>query len=234
LSPGKLVLFDIDGTLLTAGRAPRRAISKALLEVYGIEDDLRGIPPTTFAGKTDPEIVRAILLRNADLQEDWKEKLPSFFRVYTRTLEEELRAEKKARLYPGVKELLDTLNESGEVVLGVLTGNIRDGARLKLEHFGLWKYFSVGSYGSDSCRRNDLPGIALERVRSETGREFSGKDVVIIGDTFDDIRASREINSKSLIVATGFFPYEELLKEKPDYIFRDLSNTSEVVEAIMS
>jgi phosphoglycolate phosphatase len=234
LTLSKLVLFDIDGTLLSTGRAPRRAISRALRDVFQIEDDLDGLSRASFAGKTDPEIIRAILARNDYHADDIQPKLSLFFQRYTRSLEEELPGEAKARLYPGVRELLQELRHSGSVILSLLTGNIRDGAMIKLRFFSLDAFFEYGSFGSDSGDRSELPAIAVRRVREGTGQEFSGKDVVIIGDTLADFLVSTKYGAKSVLVATGFYPYEELSKVEPDYLFEDFSSTDEVVKAILA
>jgi phosphoglycolate phosphatase-like HAD superfamily hydrolase len=230
----KLVLFDIDGTLLTAGRAPRRAISRALEEVYNISDYLDGISRSSFAGKTDPEIIRSILTKNQYPPSDFESKLPTFFECYTEALREEMQGERKARLHPGVKELLQDLKSSGEACLGLLTGNIYDCAMIKLSHFGIDSFFITGSFGSDSSDRGKLPDIAVKRVFEETGEMYQSKDVVIVGDTFDDLTASRKYGAKTILVATGFYPYEDLAEAGPDYVFQDFSNPFEVVEAIFS
>ncbi len=231
---GKLVLFDIDGTLLSAGRAPRRAITRALRETFSIDDPLDGLPPTTFAGKTDPEILRGILKRNHCPDNNWKQKLPAFFDRYIQALREELPGEKKARLFPGVRDLLDALSSPGRAVLGLLTGNIQEGAYIKLAHFGLDRYFETGGFGSDSPDRSALPAVAVRRVKDTTGREYTGGDIVIVGDTFEDILVSKKAGARSVIVATGFFSREELAKAEPDFLFDDLSNTKAVVEAVLS
>jgi phosphoglycolate phosphatase-like HAD superfamily hydrolase len=234
LTVTKLVLFDIDGTLLSAGRAPRRAISRALKEVYGLEDTLDGLPPTSFAGKTDPEIMSTIFARHEPREDQWDGKLEAFYALYAKYLKSELPGEPRARLCPGVKELLEGLRGSATAVLGVLTGNIEEGARIKLGHFGLSSYFATGSFGSDSRNRGDLPAIAVRRAAQSTGKTFSGKDVVIVGDTFEDIAVSMSAGARSVIVATGFFTYEDLAKGTPDFLFKDFSQTREVVEAILS
>lgn len=230
----KLALFDIDGTLLSAGKAPRKAISRALKEIYDIEDDLVDLPPTAFAGKTDPEIVRAIFARYGGGWESSTDRLPAFFSLYTEFLKHELPSEPRARLMPGVRELLEELRSSGRAVLGLLTGNIEEGAFAKLDHFGLTPYFTTGSFGSDSSKRGDLAAIAVRRTWEATGKMFTGTDVVIVGDTFDDINVSRESGARSVIVATGFYSPEELMQAAPDFLFTDFSRTQEVVRAILS
>lgn len=230
----KLILFDIDGTLLTTGRAPRRAISRALKTVYQIEDSLEGLSRSTFAGKTDPNIVLAILSRNNYPLEKMNDRLSSFFTCYTEALKEELPGETRARLHPGVRELLESLQSSGKAFLGILTGNIQEGARIKLGHFGLGPFFSTGSYGSDSGDRGDLPAVAVKRVYEKTGRTFEGKNVIIVGDTYDDLKVSRLFGARSVLVATGFYQYAELAEAGPDCLFQDFSDTEKVVEALLS
>jgi len=234
LTVKRLVLFDIDGTLLTTGGAPRRAISRALREIFQIDDGLDGLSRSSFAGKTDPEIILAILARNSYPLEKMDDSLSLFFKRYTEALKEELPGETRARLHPGLKELLQSLKSSGKAFLSLLTGNIREGAQIKLDHFGLAPFFSSGSFGSDSRDRGDLPAIAVRRVFELTGQRFKDKDVVIIGDTFDDLKVSRLFGAKAILVATGFYPYDELARAGPDCLFRDFSDTPKVVEAILS
>ncbi|MFQ6104653.1 MAG: HAD family hydrolase [Candidatus Glassbacteria bacterium] len=230
----KLVLFDIDGTLLTAGYATRRAISRALKEVFQVDDALKGLSRASFAGKTDPEIILSILARNDFQGNDVQGKLVVFFTRYIEALKEELPGEPEARLHPGVRELLRELDSSKRAVLGLLTGNIHEGAMIKLRNFGLDGFFTTGSFGSDSANRGDLPKIAMRRASHKTGKKFEGRSVIIVGDTPDDCEISRQVGAKSVLVATGFYPYEELARVKPDHLFRDFTDTAEVIKAILS
>ncbi|HET6362015.1 MAG TPA: HAD family hydrolase, partial [Gemmatimonadota bacterium] len=187
-SPSRLILFDIDGTLLTAGGAPRRAFRRALIEHFGTNGDEAR---TDFSGKTDPQIVYEIM-RRAGFDDDRIEaRIADLFEHYLEDLERELAGEAEHFLYPGAAELVEILAADPRVLLGLVTGNVERGARLKLERFDLWRRFPVGAFGSDDPDRDRLPQIAMERARSLTGHVFNGADAVVIGDSPADVRCAR-------------------------------------------
>ncbi len=230
----RLVLFDIDGTILYGGRIPARSILRAIEEVFGVRHVMSSMEGYSFAGKTDPEIVIDILLRMGYDAGDIEERLGDVFERYVFYLRSLLTDGDDAYLYPGVLRLLRMLKAEERVILGLLTGNIEEGARIKLGRFGLEGYFRIGAYGSDSVDRNRLPGILLERAREMTDRSYRGEDVVIIGDSVYDIRCAGGIGAKTIAVATGSTSQEDLAAERPDHLFKDLTRTRLVFDTITS
>ena len=227
----KLVLFDIDGTILLTAGAGKRAIHRALLEVYGSTgpDDHR------FDGKTDPQIVRELMRIVGHEDEHIDSRMSELLARYVGYLHEELRSKPDGiRVMPGIRELLDALDQREDVTLGLLTGNLVDGARAKLTAAGIDPdRFAVGAYGSDHETRGELPAVALARARRELGLDLEGRDVVVIGDTPADLHCGRGIGARSIGVATGHYSVEDLASHHPAAVFRDLSSTADVVDAIV-
>lgn len=225
-----LFLFDIDGTLINSSRIGRAALGRALLDVF---NTMGALDTYEFAGKTDRRIVRDLMMAEGWSSEAIESRLPEL---------DERMAEAGRVLFttetiwacPGIPSLLDTLQLRDGVTLGLLTGNIRHTTPLKLRAAGIDpSLFIDGAYGSDSLDRNDLFEIAVDRVRRTTGLEFTGDDVIIIGDTPADIRCAREGGGKAVAVATGPFTAELLGSYQPDYLFADLANTEEVVKVLL-
>ena len=187
MSETKLVLFDIDGTLVLTGRAGVRAMMRAMAEVFGLEGAFKDV---SMAGRTDWYLL-SIALAQAGRTLNRLE-LERFRAVYVRFLEEEVleRGEGRKGLMPGVRDLLDTLADRRDVLLGLLTGNFVEAARIKLEHFDLWRYFRCGAYGDDAEDRNALVPVALERARACDGQRAFSR-IVVIGDTPHDIACAR-------------------------------------------
>jgi phosphoglycolate phosphatase len=228
----KLVLFDIDGTLLWTDGAGRRAIHHALTEVFGST----GPADYRFDGKTDPQIVRD-LMRIVGHDDDHIDALMQrVFDRYVQQLRTELRAPGYSpRVMPGVFELLDALETRGDIVLGLLTGNLVDGARAKLQSVGIDpRRFRVGAYGSDHEDRPSLPELARRRLRDELGVEIEGSNCVIIGDTPEDVTCGRTVGARAIGVATGRYSLDELRAHGAAAVFADLSNTSAVVAEIVA
>ena len=219
-SPNRLILFDIDGTLLTAGGAPRRAFRRALIEHFGTDGDEAR---TDFSGKTDPEIVYELMGRAGFGDDRIEARIGALFDHYLDELERELEGEAGHRLHPGAAEVVEALAADPRVVLGLVTGNVERGARLKLERFDLWRHFAVGAYGSDDRLRDRLPGIAIERASRLTGRRFSGRDAVVVGDTPADIRCARAAGAMAVAVATGRPTRAELAACGPDLLLDSLA-----------
>lgn len=226
----KLVLFDVDGTLVSTGGAASRAFRRALLEVY---DRTGPIDTYDFHGRTDPQIARA-LMREAGMDDRSIEA--GFDRLWTAYLREfaaELeRPDVRVQALPGVPTLVDALHETGDHLVALLTGNIEPGARLKLGAVDLWERFDFGAYGSDHERRDRLPPIAVRRARERSGIHFRGRDVVIVGDTPFDVSCGRSIGVWAVAVATGKHSVEELEAAGADVVLEDLSDTGRVVDAI--
>jgi phosphoglycolate phosphatase len=224
----RLVLFDVDGTLLSSGRAARESILAALSAVLGWEGSAEG---NDFSGKTDPQILRELVL-DAVGRARFESAISA---VLDRYVEELAKRLDPAAVVPkpGVRELLRTLAREPGVTLALLTGNIERGARMKLEPPGFNAYFPFGAFGDDSADRYCLPAIAVGRARERTGREFSGSSVVIVGDSVHDVACGRSIGARAIAVATGPTPAEKLAAEKPDALFGDFSDVGAAAEAIL-
>lgn len=226
----RLVLFDIDGTLVSTQGAGSRAVRRALEEVYG---ETGPIDRYDFHGRTDPQIVRELLRMAGLTDRDIDSGLAQVWAIYLAALEQELsRPESDARALPGVIPLLDALHETRNDLSALLTGNIEPGARLKLLAVDLWHRFDFGAYGSDHERRDQLPAVAVERARAHSGLDFRGRDIVIIGDTPFDVTCGRELGVWTVAVATGKHSPEELEQAGADVVFENLRDTDAVVEAI--
>jgi len=218
----RLVLFDIDGTLLSAGAVARDSILIALERAYDwrAEAPHRDRRRYDFSGKTDPQIVRE-LVSPAVGADRCEEGLPRALLPGT------------VALKPGIPELLRSLSEKKDVTLGLLTGNLERGARLKLEPPGLNRYFAFGAYGSDSADRYQLPALAVRRAREACGRSFAGKAVVIVGDSVHDVACGRSLGVRAVAVATGPTASEALAAEGPDELLSDFSDLEKSLVAIL-
>lgn len=226
----KLVLFDIDGTILWTDGAGRRAMEGALTEVFGSA----GPSGYRYDGKTDVQIVRE-LMRDAGLDDATiDERLPAVLEEYLTRLDRELlHHEPPVHRFEGVLELLDALEARADRVLGLLTGNLAGGAERKLRAVGIdFSRFRVGAFGSDHEDRPALPAIALERSRASIGPVLTGDRLVIIGDTPADIHCGRGVGARAIAVATGRYSVEDLSAHQPAAVFPDLRDTAAVMRAI--
>lgn len=225
----KLVLFDIDGTIMSTGGVGREAFRQAVEAVHGPLPQAEG---WRFAGKTDPQICRE-LLEEAGLEAAAiAEMAPRVIAHYLDGLEAGLPGAEGCHLKPGVREVIAALEADPDVVLGLLTGNVERGARIKIAHFGLWTPFVMGAFGSDHAERPALPAIAVERARALTGTHFRGKDIVIIGDTEHDVACGEALGVRTVAVATGPFAVDELVAFGADHAFADMADTERVLAAI--
>lgn len=226
----KLVLFDIDGTLLWTDGAGRRAVHRALEDVFG------ALPPDghEFDGKTDPQIVRELMALAGVADHRIDAGLPEALDRYVTELRAELDgADHSDKVYPGIHALLDELEVRDDVLLGLLTGNVRDGAAAKLAAVGLnERRFRVGAFGSDHAHRPELPAIARARAEQLLGHTIAGEDVVVIGDTPADMRCGNGIGARAIGVATGRYTVEQLAA-CGGTVFPDLSDTPAVLRAIL-
>ena len=226
-----VALFDIDGTILWTDGAGRRAIHTALREVFG------GIGPAGywFDGKTDRQIVRDLMRHEGHGDAHIDARMDELLERYVRYLERELAdPEHEAHVLPGVPELLDALEARGDVVLGLLTGNLAAGAAAKLRTVGIDpERFRVAAYGSDHEHRPELPAIAQRRACALLGAAVPGDAIVVIGDTPADIECGRGIGARAIGVATGRYDAPALAAHDPSAVFRDLTDTSAVVRAIV-
>ena len=227
----KVVLFDIDGTLLWTDGAGRRAVNRAIEEVFGVT------PATAheFDGKTDPLIVRELMRLAGVSDETIEANLQPTLARYVELLHEELgKTDCRDMTFVGVGPLLDALEARDDVLLGLLTGNVREGAVAKLTAVGLDHHrFQLGAYGSDHGSRPELPAIARKRAEERLGTVVRGEDVVVIGDTPADMSCGNGIGARAIGVATGRYSVEQLLTCQPAAAFADFADTAGVVKAIM-
>jgi phosphoglycolate phosphatase len=222
----RLLLFDIDGTLIHSGGAGVRALKSAFKERFGVADDLHGIE---IAGMTDSGIVVSILKKN-DIPAT-NENVGAFLDSYVHFLSREL-PRRKGKLLPGVLDLLEKLKSRPQLVLGLLTGNVSRGARLKLEHYGVWHFFEFGAFADDHQDRNRLGSFARARAKEKHGREFSPSQIDVIGDTPRDIACGKAIGARTIAVATGTWSREELAKYQPDFLIDDLSDVEGLIHTL--
>lgn len=225
----RLVLFDIDGTLLRTqnGYVP---FNEALLKTFGIAGDIRSVIPD---GNTDPLIVGEIFAKaqvNIEIAVDqWEQFAANLQRSYASAVEEEAVS---VRALPGALELLKALLANEDFGQAVVTGNFKATARVKLTAAGLSSYLDQGAYGCDSPHRADLPAIAKHRCQQATGTFVPLERCIVIGDTPKDLHAARKNAMKCILVGTGRYPVEELLYSEPDACLSDLCDTAEVVKML--
>jgi phosphoglycolate phosphatase len=221
----KLVLFDIDGTLLSCGPQVRPVFAGALMEVFGTTG---AIDAYDFTGRTDPGIVLD-LVRGAGVPDAVaREGLSRMRELYTGRLERSLdRA--GMRLLPGVVEILERLSGREDVVLALLTGNWEPGAKAKLSRFDLEGYFPFGAFGCDGIERSDLPPVALDRAERATGRRFRPEEVLIVGDSIHDVSCAHAHGIPCLAVETGRTPGETLRAAGADWVIADLRQAAAAV-----
>ena len=229
----KLILFDIDGTLLRSVGAGRAAIRRALFDQLGTAAPMDSI---RFDGKTDPQIVRELLTCANHPDAESETVVAQVCKRYAELLKGELELRAGlVRLLDGVEELLGLLQGRDDAVVGLLTGNIKIGAALKLQAAGLdLGDFQVGAFGSDAAERTKLPAIAAQRAESVIGREPTGQDVVIIGDTPADVECGRGIGARAIGVATGRYAIEALEEAGAYASFKSFAKPEPVVEAIFA
>jgi phosphoglycolate phosphatase-like HAD superfamily hydrolase len=226
----RLVLYDIDGTLLTSHSVTARAFRAALRDVFGTDGPREGF---SFAGKTDPQIAHELLTAAGVARERIEAGMPALFERYLARVRREL-TPADTTVFPGVRELLGAVEAEGErAVPGLLTGNVREGARIKLDVAGLgFSRFLLGAFGSDHADRPELPALAIRRAERLTGHRFRGSEVVIIGDTPADIACGAHLGVRTLAVATGSYSAAQLAACRPDRVFEDLADTDAVLAAI--
>jgi len=220
----RILLFDIDGTLVSGGPA-KDAFLEAMVETYGTAGDIHGLD---FAGKTDPGIARQLLSGVGMDHETIERSLDELWGRYLACLEARL-PDDPVRVLPGVADVLEALAGHDDVGIGLLTGNIVGGARLKLGSAGLWEHFDFGSYGSDHEERDELPAIAVGRAQELWGTSVTAADAIVVGDTPRDVACGRAGGTRTLAVATGYFSFEDLEATGADHVLEDLCSTTDVV-----
>lgn len=225
----RLVLFDIDGTLLTDHGASRDAFREALANVFDYAGDLGRYD---FSGRTDPQIAHMVLGDAGVPPGSVEESLPRLWKHYLDLLERNA-TPARVEVMPGIRRLVDELHRQEEVVLALLTGNIEPGARLKLGGASLNTYFPFGAFGSDSADRNELPPFAIRRASEQLDLDFHGDDVVIIGDSIYDIRCGVPYDATTIAVASGKTAADLLRAEKPHHFFETVEDLDSVMRAIL-
>jgi phosphoglycolate phosphatase len=224
----KLLLFDIDGTLVSTGGAGGRAMSRAFEDVFGFSNGLGSI---SMAGRTDAWIVAQMAAEHG-LQSD-ERQFSQFHESYVSHLAREiLQPAPQKGVLAGVRPLLDTLVSYDNAYLALLTGNFKRGAEIKLEYFDLWRYFKGGAFGDDSHDRNGLLWKALANVEAAGGPVVRPSEVVIIGDTPLDVAVAVAGGARSVGVATGNYDVDTLLESGADAALPDLGNLSAVLAAL--
>ncbi len=236
----KLVLFDIDGTLVLTGGAGIRAMNRACEELVGHRQALANVP---VAGRTDRIILTDVLRQAGQSPDDGL--LDRLRDRYVEYLREEIERPGRTQnfeslgarggvkaIMPGIRELLDALVRRDDVFLGLLTGNFHAGARIKLEHFDLWRYFRCGAFGDDSADRNDLVPFAVRRAKECGVPELSPEHILVVGDTPHDIACARAVGAVPVAVATGGFTADQLRDHGADVVFQDLSRSEEFLKLL--
>ena len=219
----KLVLFDIDGTLVLTGGAGIRAMNRAGQTVLGVPRILDGIP---IAGRTDWSIFRDALEKiGRQLDDELFDRLRD---EHVANLHEEIRqrGDGVKAVMPGVRELIAALESRGDVFLGLLTGNFKSAARIKLEHFDLWRHFACGAFGDDAPDRNELVPFALERARGCGLPQVPYSEVFVVGDTPHDVACAQVVGARAIGVATGTYTVEQLQQCGAPVVLQNLSDTA--------
>lgn len=230
----RLILWDIDGTLVHAGPAAREAFDLAVAAVLRREVPDHGI---SMSGKTDPQIALEVMAALAVDDEEAGRHLPAVLEGLTRELDAAADTiRQRGRVHPGVEELLRRLDERPGVVQSVLTGNLAANAALKVAAFGLerWLDMEIGAYGSDDQDRTRLVPIAIGKATRRYGHAFTPEEVWIIGDTPRDLACARAGGARCLLVGTGRYPFDELVNEDPDAVLPDLSEVGQVEKLLLS
>jgi phosphoglycolate phosphatase len=222
-------LFDVDGTLVTARGAGRQALEAALVETFGTSGP---IDRYDLRGKTDARIVADLMRAAGVAHEVVERRLDACFQAYARHLRRTIGDGSRVQVMPGIPGVVAALGDRDGVVVGLLTGNIEAGARIKLEPTGLLPHFRVGAYGSDDADRARLPHVAAARIRRLTGRPVAFDQMAIIGDTPLDIACARACGAFAVAVATGQYSLEELAACRPDLLFADFSDVPATVERL--
>jgi phosphoglycolate phosphatase len=228
----RLVLFDIDGTLLNSGGMGRAAMQRALGLVFGSP----GNPSYRYDGKTDKQIVRDVMRMEGHNDQHIDARMEKLIELYLDGLREGAKSGKfNVRPLEGVIPLLDALESRQDVVLGLLTGNVEPGARIKLTAAGIDPdRFRVNAFGSDHEHRPELPAIAQRRAGETLGLNIAGERLVVIGDTPSDIECGRSLGAKAIGVASGHYTVEQLQSHNPYATFSSLKNTAQLLDSILN
>ncbi len=230
MQPSRLVLFDIDGTLLHSAGCGHAATELAITEVFGT---LGTLDLVSFAGRTDWGILLEALQPAGITADQIRDSLPRYDRVLSRTISRII-GDFPVKPCPGAPEVVAELRRSPNVVIGLVTGNMEGIISFKLRAAGYDPSdFEVGAFGSEGWQRAMLPPLAVERAQALSGRRFSGKQIVVVGDTPEDIACAASVGGRTIAVATGPFTTDQLRPHQPDYLFETLADTPSVLAAIL-
>lgn len=216
-----LLLFDIDGTLLLSGGAGNRALNRSIEQITGQCEGMTDVIPD---GKTDYLIIEEAFRLNCSHLGLGEKEIRAVLEIYPRIMAEEVAASEKFRLMPGVPDILDACQTRGDCLLGVATGNLEEGARIKLSRGNLLEYFLFGGYGSDAIDRTEIVRKAIERGCAHAGKEVPPDSIFVIGDTPHDIFCARKLGVRSIGVAAARFNEHELREAQPDWVLPDLTD----------
>jgi phosphoglycolate phosphatase-like HAD superfamily hydrolase len=203
----RLLLFDVDQTLISTGGAGIRALDRAFKHLLNLDNAMEGITPH---GKTDPGIIREIFLARIGHEATMERELESILDAYVSFLRDEVQTSTTYRVLPGITEILESLSIRTDVLLGLATGNIEVGARIKLQRGNLNRFFAFGGYGSDSEDRTVLVRRAAQMAAAQHGSTIDPESTFVIGDTPRDIEAGLRAGFKTVGVATGRYTSDEL------------------------
>jgi phosphoglycolate phosphatase-like HAD superfamily hydrolase len=221
----RLILFDIDGTLIDSGGAGVRSLDLAFKKVFSVENGFHGI---SMAGKTDSQIIQEGLVKHG-LSMDGN--MNAVIEAYLFHLKQEIRNDRK-HAKPGVHEILELLSPVKDIGLGLLTGNLEQGARIKLDAFNLNKYFPSGAFGSDDEDRNKLLPVAVRRFEELFDEKIAIEECIVIGDTPRDVECAHIYGAICIGVATGPYTFDELVEARADYVVKDLSDPAKLFESL--
>lgn len=225
----RLILFDIDGTLIQSHGAGREAIMLALHELFGTTGP---VDSYRMDGKTDHRIVTDLLTAANIPAAEVEEKLPAIFQAMAEH-GRNIFPQRGMTPCPGIPQLLEALHNLPNVILGLLTGNSSQTAPLKLAAAGINPdFFQIGAFGSDHVDRNALPFIAKKRAFQLTGQQFDGYNMLVVGDTPADILCARAGTATAVAVATGRYSVEQLQQYQPDFIFDNLTDTAAFLQLV--
>lgn len=219
----RLILFDIDGTLIDSGGAGTRSLDLALKELFSIDNAFQGI---SMAGKTDTQIIKEGLLKHG-IQVNGN--IDAVITAYLKYLRKEINNDRK-HVKPGIYNLLYTLSFIKDIGSGLLTGNLESGARIKLEPFKLNEYFPSGAFGSDDEDRNNLLPVAVKRFEELFRRKIDIDNCIVVGDTPRDVECAHIYGAMCIGVATGPYPIDTLIEAGADYVVQDLSDQNTLLQ----
>lgn len=224
----RLILFDIDGTLVLTGGAGGRAMAHAFADIFGLQNGLASI---SMAGRTDAWIVAQVAAERGVSCDS--EVLERFHDAYISHLSREIHEPGPQKgVLPGVRTVLDALEAHEGAHLALLTGNFERGAQIKLEYFDLWRYFVSGAFGDRAHDRNSLLAAAIARVEASGGPSVRPSEVVVVGDTPLDVAVAVAAGARSLAVATGSYDVDALRASGADVVLEDLSDVKTVLEGL--